>query len=226
MQPYFLPYIGYWQLMNVVDVYVVYDNIEYTKRSWLNRNRILVNGTDSYITIPLKKDSDYLSVNQRSLSEGSDRSKLLNQIKGSYLKAPYFRNIFPSIEEILMYPEDNLFKFIFHSIQKIVDLLHINTELIISSTIDIDHSVKGKNKVIAICKELRATEYYNTIGGQSLYDKKEFEQNGIKLLFVQARLAPYKQFNNAFVSGLSIIDILMFNPPNQIDKMLNEYNLL
>src|SRR4030042_5533275 len=92
MQPYFLPYIGYFQLMNAVDEFVIYDNIEFSKKGWINRNRILVNGKDSYITIPLKKDSDYLDVRDRYLAEtwSSEKIKMLKRIIGSYRKAPRF----------------------------------------------------------------------------------------------------------------------------------------
>ncbi len=69
MQPYFFPYIGYFQLINTVDEFVVYDNIEFTKKGWINRNRILVNGKDEYITLPIKKDSDFLHVKDRFLAE-------------------------------------------------------------------------------------------------------------------------------------------------------------
>src|SRR5689334_1147970 len=101
MQPYFFPYIGYFQLMNAVDEFVVYDNIEYTKKGWINRNRILEDGTDSYITIPLKKDSDYLDVRDRRLAESwpTEKRKMLNRIIQSYRKAPYFNSVYPMIEK-------------------------------------------------------------------------------------------------------------------------------
>ena len=130
MQPYFLPYIGYFQLLNAVDKYVIYDNIQFTKKGWINRNRILQNGKDALITITVEKDSDYLDVCQRLVSSGFDKRKLLNQIKESYRKAPYFNDVMPLIEDIVNYEDSNLFNYIYHSIVNICGYLKIDTELI------------------------------------------------------------------------------------------------
>ena len=225
MQPYFLPYIGYFQLLNAVDKYVIYDNIQFTKKGWINRNRILQNGKDTLITIPVEKDSDYLNIFQRSVSSGFDKKKLLNQIKESYRKAPYFNETMPLIEEIVNYSNNNLFNYIYHSIVKICGYLGIDTEFIVSSTISIDHSLKGQDKVIAICKVLNATEYYNAIGGKELYSASDFQEESIKLKFVSSNRVEYKQFANEFVPWLSILDVMMFNSTEEINIMLNEYEL-
>ena len=177
MQPYFIPYIGYWQLMAAVDEYVIYDNIQYTKKGWINRNRILQNGSDTYITLPLKKDSDYLDVVDRYISDTFDRKKLLNQIFSNYKKAPFFEETYELITDVVNYEENNLFRFIYNSIIMIKKHLDINTELIISSTLPVDHSLKGQDKVIDICKKLHATEYYNAIGGMELYSKEKFNKH-------------------------------------------------
>ena len=225
MQPYFLPYIGYFQLLNAVDKYVIYDNIQFTKKGWINRNRILQNGKDALITIPVEKDSDYLDVCQRLVSSGFDKRKLLNQIKESYRKAPYFNDVIPLIEEIINYEDSNLFNYIYHSIVNICGYLKIDTELIVSSTIDIDHSLKGQEKVIAICKALGATEYYNAIGGQELYSVADFRKENIQLNFVSSNLVEYKQFANEFVPWLSILDVMMFNSVDETVGMLEKYNI-
>ena len=221
-----MPYIGYWQLLAAVNTYVVYDNIQYTKKGWINRNRILLNGKDEYITIPLRKDSDYLNVDQRYLSDTFDRNKLLHQIVGAYHKAPYFRTFYPIVEDIINYAGNNLFQYLFHSIQSIKDILQINTNIVISSTIDIDHSLKGKDKVLALCKALKADTYINAIGGQELYDKDEFSQNIVDLHFLQTNKIEYPQFHNPFVPNLSIIDVLMFNSPEQTKELLTQYALI
>lgn len=226
MQPYFMPYIGYWQLMNAVDTYVVYDNIEYTKKGWFNRNRILLNGKDYLFTIPLKKDSDYLDVCERSVADDFKKEKLLNMFSEAYRKSPYYNNIYPEIEKMVLYSDTNLFKYIYNSICIVKEHLGIKTKIIISSSINIDHSLKGKDKVIAICKELGASKYYNAIGGQSLYDKTEFQNNGIDLKFLKPELTPYKQYKNDFVAGLSIIDVMMFNSTEEIKCLLDNYTLI
>ncbi|MDR1091885.1 MAG: WbqC family protein [Prevotella sp.] len=226
MQPYFLPYIGYFQLLNAVDKYVIYDNIQFTKKGWINRNRILQNGKDALITIPVEKDSDYLDIRDRSVSVGFDKKKLQNQIRESYRKAPYFNDVMPLIEEIINYDDHNLFGYVYHSIVKICDYMHIGTEIIISSTVDIDHSLKGQDKVIAICKALGATEYYNATGGRELYSVTDFGKENIKLNFVASDPIEYKQFANEFVPWLSILDVMMFNPVDKIKEMLENYKLI
>jgi len=228
MQPYFMPYIGYFQLINSVDQFIMYDNIQYTKKGWINRNRILTNGKDQLITLPIKKDSDYLDVVERELSEswGKDKNKILNVIKASYGKAPYFQETFELISKCLNNPEVNLFRFIYDSIILINDYLGIKTPIVISSTIDTDHALKSQDKVLSLCKEQNADIYINSIGGTELYNKEIFKQNQIKLNFIKSNPIQYKQFNNEFVPWLSIIDIMMFNPKEQIKEYLNNYALI
>ena len=129
MQPYFFPYIGYWQLLNAVDTFVIYDNIKYTKKGWINRNNYLLNGKLKTFSIPLKKDSDYLNIDDRYLFEGFDKNKLLNQIKGAYGKAPYFNSVFSLIKSIINYKERNLFSYIKNSIEAVYDYLNLNTNI-------------------------------------------------------------------------------------------------
>lgn len=225
MQPYFFPYIGYWQLINAADCFVVYDNIQYTKKGWFNRNRFLQNGKDEIFSIPLKKDSDYLNVDQRIIAENFDRRNLISRFQNAYAKAPYKKEIMPVIEHIINYEETNLFLYIYNSIKTICNLLEIKTPIIISSSVDIDHTLRSSNKVQAICKALNANCYINPEGGTALYDKEIFERDGIKLQFLKSNNIIYKQFNNDFVERLSIIDVLMFNSPEKVKEMLNEYEL-
>lgn len=229
MQPYFFPYIGYFQLMNAVDEFVVYDNIEYTKKGWINRNRILVNGKDAYITLPLKKDSDYLDIRQRSLADiwNNEKTSLLNRIKAAYQKAPQFSAVFPIIEGCLLFENDNLFQFLFHSLNQVKSYLGIHTPFRISSTIDIPHKLKAEHKVIAICKALKADYYLNSIGGVELYSVENFKEAGIDLHFFQTTHFQYPQFENPFIPFLSILDVMMFNSVSQIQQYLDKnYTLL
>jgi len=228
MQPYFFPYIGYFQLINSVDEFVIYDNIQYTKKGWINRNRILVNGKDQLITLPIKKNSDYLNVVERELSEswGKDKIKIINVIKSSYSKAPYFQETFELISKCLNNSEVNLFRFIYNSIVLINDYLEIKTPIVISSTIEADHTLKSQDKVLSLCKEQNTDIYINSIGGVELYDKEVFKQNNIELNFIKSNPIQYKQFNNEFVSWLSIIDVMMFNSKEQIKEYLNSYTLI
>lgn len=228
MQPYFMPYIGYFQLINSVDQFIIYDNIQYTKKGWINRNRILMNGKDQLITLPIKKDSDYLNVVERELSESwdKDKNKIINIIKSSYSKSPYFQEVFELLSKCLNNPEKNLFKFIYDSIVLINDYLAIKTPIVISSSINADHTLKSQDKVLSLCKAQKADVYINSIGGVELYDKAIFKQNGIKLNFIKSDPIKYKQFNNEFISWLSIIDVMMFNSKEQIQEYLNKYTLI
>lgn len=229
MQPYLFPYIGYFQLINTVDEFIIYDNIQFTKKGWINRNRILVNGVDAYITLSLKKDSDYLNIKDRFLSDDwtIERKKILNRITESYRKAPQFNFVYPILESILMYEERNLFAFIFNSLKEINLYLDIKTPLIISSSVPINHDLKSVNKVIEICKARKATTYINPIGGVELYNKKNFNNEGLELQFLKANNITYPQFKNDFVPFLSIIDVMMFNSLEDIKLIINkEYNLI
>lgn len=226
MQPYFMPYIGYFQLLNAVDKYVIYDNAKYTKKGWINRNRILQNNKDTLISISVEKDSDYLDIKDRSVADSFDKKKLINQIRESYRKAPYFEQVMPIVEDIINYEEKNLFLYIYNSIKEVCKYLNIHTEIIISSTIDVDQTLTGQDRVIAICKTLGAEDYYNAIGGQELYQPKDFEKEGINLRFLSSNLVAYKQFNDDFIPWLSIIDVMMFNSLAEIRDMLNEYKLI
>jgi transcriptional regulator NrdR family protein len=225
MQPYFLPYIGYFQLINAVDLFVLYDNIEYIKGSWINRNRICVEGHAKYITIPLERASDYSAVCTRSIANSFNRTKMISQISAAYKKAPHYKTIMPSVEKIILFESQSLFDYIHHSIIQMNNILEIDTEIVVSSTMPIDHSLKAEKKVIALCKELKAEEYYNPIGGMRLYDTAEFQNNGLVLKFLKSEIKPYEQSGKCFIPSLSIIDIMMNNSKDHIREMMGSYTL-
>ena len=212
MQPYFMPYIGYFQLIASVDLFIVYDNIKYTKKGWINRNRMLLNGKDDVFSLPLKKGSDSLHIEKRELAAKFDRNKLLNQFKGTYNCAPHFKVVYPILESIIQYEDHNLFRYIHHSIVLLCEQLGIKTEIKLSSEIAIEHELKGQDKVLELCKAIGADTYINPIGGSELYSKSIFSFHGINLQFISALPFEYAQFGEVFVPWLSIVDVLMFNP--------------
>ncbi|MCL6358885.1 WbqC family protein [Pectobacterium polaris] len=227
MQPYFFPYIGYFQLMAEVDVFVVYDNIKYTKKGWINRNRILLNGKDSTFSLPLKKDSDFLDVKDRVLSETFNRDDLINKIRGAYRRAPYFKNVFPLLENIINHRDDNLFNYILYSLESIKEYLGLTCDIKVSSSINIDHSLKSQDKVLAFGYALGAKSYSNPPGGISLYSQEAFSLHGMTLNFIQPNNIVYKQFDEPFVAWLSIIDVMMFNSSDEVLNLItNEYELI
>ncbi len=229
MQPYFFPYIGYFQLLNAVDIFVIYDNIQYTKKGWINRNRILVDKKVDYFTLPLKKNSDYLDIVEREISINwkKESIKSLNKIEQSYSKAPYFEETFDLIKHCFEYNEKNLFEFILFSTTQIINYLEIKTKIIKSSEININHDLKSEVKIIEICRKLNSNNYINPIGGLELYDKNNFKKESIDLQFLKSNDIKYKQFEIEFQQNLSIIDLMMFNSKEQIINLLNkEYKLI
>lgn len=222
MQPYFMPYIGYFQLMKAVDRYVVYDDVNYIKCGWVNRNNILINGEKKMFTITLKKASPNKLFNEIVI--GDDFGKLMKTLRINYSKAINFDETMTLMERIISFPDKQLAMFIANSFQEILKYLSIDTELLMSSSIIKDNSLRGKDKIIHMCKVLGADVYYNAIGGQNLYDKEEFKKQGIVLNFVDPVVQCYPQLHvNEFVSNLSMIDILMNNTKDDVNKLLDAY---
>ena len=228
MQPYLFPYIGYFQLINAVDKFVVYDNIQFTKKGWINRNRILVNKKDEYFTVPLKKDSDYLDIVQRELAVNSreERAKILRKITEAYRKAPHFQPVFQLVQDVFNQEEDNLFRFIYYSLMQTCSYLQLNTELIISSSLAVDPSLRSQAKVLAICQAIQADTYINPIGGTELYSKDTFAAHNIELGFIKSDEIVYKQFDHDFIPWLSIIDVMMFNEKEKIKQHLDAFTII
>jgi len=227
MQPYFFPYVGYWQLINAVDKYIIYDDVNFIKRTWINRNRILMNGEGKLITLQLHNASQNKLINEvEVLGNPISNKKLLKTLENCYKKAPYFSDAFLDIKSVITQEEKNLAKYLEFAIKKVCEYLSIDTELIVSSDIRKNNELRGQNKIIDICKALCADEYINAIGGQKLYSYSDFSTKGIGLKFLRTGDIKYTQFKSEFVPSLSIIDVIMFNEPRKINKMLDDYVLL
>jgi hypothetical protein len=228
MQPYFLPYIGYWQLMAAVDTFVVYDQIKYTKKGWINRNRMLLNGDAAMFSLPLAKASDELDVMQRELADSFDRRKLLAQLVGAYRKAPEFEAVLPLLERVVLHPAQNLFDYLWHSIREVAAHLGLETRLVRSSSLAVDPALKAQDKVLALCTAAGAQHYVNAIGGLELYQREAFGAHGLELQFLRSNWPAYAQFGSfAHVPWLSIVDVLMFNPLPQVQARLRtDFELL
>lgn len=228
MQPYFMPYIGYFQLMHMVDEFVIYDNIKYSKGGWIKRNRMLQNGKDAYFSLPIKKDSDFLDIDQRYLVDDFEKEaeRLLRRTEANYNKAPYFDDFFPVFQELIFCNEKNLFDYILNSILKVKEYLKIQTPIKIFSELDKEiQELKAEEKVIKACKALNATHYINSIGGVELYHPEHFRKENIELSFYKTNHFEYPQFDNTFIPALSILDVCMFNSIAQIQDYLNEYKI-
>jgi hypothetical protein len=224
MQPYLFPYIGYWQLINAVDCFVIYDDVSFIKQGFINRNNLLINGKCKLFTLELFGASSNKLINQVQVGENS--KKVIKTIKYGYSKAPYFEDTFPLIEDILNNDEKNLAAFLAQSLKNISEFLGIDTNFICSSEIEKDNSLRSQDKVIEICNKIGATMYINAIGGQKLYSKSAFKKEQIDLKFISTQAIKYGQYNNEFVPNLSIIDVMMFNSIEQIHSYLLRYNLV
>jgi len=220
MQPYFFPYLGYFQLIAAVDLFIVYDNIKYSKKGWINRNRLLLNGEDAVFSLPLKSGSDALDVRERELAADFNRDKLLHQFEGAYRRAPYFEPTYSLAERIIRYEDGNLFGFLHHSLVAMCEHLEITTQIRRSSDVAIDHRLKSQDKVLALCAAVGAEVYLNASGGRDLYSFDVFRARGVELAFLESRPFEYPQFGAAFVPWLSIIDVLMFNPLDAVQTCI------
>ena len=224
MQPYFLPYIGYFQLMNVVDKFILYDDVNYINRGWVNRNRILINGQPNLVTIPLIQATQNKLINEIEVSnEGKWKEKLLKKIRLAYAKAPFFKIVFPILEKIINTPEKKVSIFIAFSLRQINEYLELPTIIQETSTIYKNNNLKGQHRILDICMKENAQTYINPFSGKELYDKRLFKEKGVELFFLKPQIILYSQFKTPFVPFLSIIDVMMFNPINKIKQFLTEY---
>ena len=226
MQPYFFPYLGYWQLINAVDKYVVYDDVAFIKGGWINRNNILLNGKKFLITLPLDNPSSFRNINEITLIKNEIAvRKVLRTIESAYKKAPYFSIIMPIIEKLIL-NNSTIALLNYNAILEVNNYVGINTEIVLSSDLEKDNSLKAQDKVIHINKLLGSDTYINAIGGQNLYNEEEFKKNGLSLFFLKMGEVKYKQFGNEFIQGLSIIDVLMFNDIKTVKNYLDSYTLI
>lgn len=229
MQPYFFPYLGYWQHMNAVDEYVVYDDVNYINRGRINRNAILANGEIQNINLPLLGASQNKLINEIAVNTDPDlQKKLLRSIEHAYCKAPYYSSVLPMIRDIVTQTESNLAKYLMYSFQVIGDYLGITTNLRMSSELPKNCELRSYEKIIDICKILGGTEYYNSISGVPLYEqhRPEFEREGLELSFLKMKPIAYSQFKKEFVPNLSIIDLMMFQTQTECKQYLQEYELI
>jgi hypothetical protein len=224
MQPYLFPYLGYFQLIRAVDAFVVYDDVNYIKGGWINRNFILAGGDRQLITLPLQGSSPNQLINQ--VAVGNRQNKLIETIRHRYGKAPQFSAVYALVENILKQHEKNLARFLDYQLRQICDYLGLHPTWYVSSSLKKDNELRGQDKVLAICEELGATHYINVPGGKSLYDREAFASRGTQLSFVQPKAVAYRQFCNEFTPNLSIIDVMMFNDKAQCAKLLEEYELV
>ncbi len=250
MQPYFFPYIGYFQAIIGVDKYIIYDNLNFIKEAWMNRNGYLLKKWQSLLFYrTLKKKSSYKKIYEIELIESNNwRKKILHSIFLNYKKAKYFDEVYPLIEFVVNYPTSKLTELNYLSITQVCKYLRVTTAIEIGSEKYVDleskleRDVLDKNdfpgisitnlerktlRVLSICKNENADTFINSIGGRSLYSKQEFKKNGISLYFVNTNSdLIYNQLSKTFIPGLSIIDLIMNCGKEGSISYLNKYSLV
>ena len=229
MQPYLFPYLGYFQLINAVDYFVFYDDVNYIKQGWINRNKILVNGRDHIFTVPLKKASSFSLIKDTELHPAlfyKWKPKFLKSIEQAYKKAPFYKEILPIIEKILDTPGNSISILAEQSVMQIALYLNIKAEFRISS-VDFPETkgLEKADRLVEISRKTNTNNYINPIGGKELYEKSFFEDKGVQLDFIKSTPVEYKQFKNEFIPWLSIIDVLMFNSIEETKGFLNQFEL-
>ena len=226
MQPYLYPYIGYFQLISAVDKFVLADTYQYTKQTWINRNRLVFNGEIDYFNIPVSKPSVRSQISEIQISDTYSPSKLYNKIEMNYEKTQGWKDFSDNLHEVLHKSTTDLYDLIEYSVRTLTTILEINTEICRISDLQIQGNISGEERVIAICKTLGATQYINLPGGVDLYSNKAFEMNGIELLFLHPILKDYQQKLREFESHLSILDVgFSIGKQELIDTHLQSYKL-
>ncbi|WP_208420027.1 WbqC family protein [Paraflavitalea devenefica] len=226
MQPYFFPYIAYYQMVKAVDRFVFYDDVNYIKGGWINRNRILINGIPSYINVIMKNASPFKHIDEIIVNDRIQwKDKLLKSIRLNYAKAPFLKEVFPLVASVVYIKSNRLVDYSRKSIEEVMAYLEIKKDFVESSKIYNNAHLKSIERILDICRQSNSTEYINLIGGRSLYNKELFKEHGVDLFFIDSGIVTYPQFKRYFVPHLSIIDVLMFNPKEQVINMLDKYRL-
>lgn len=224
MQPYFFPYIGYFQLMNAVDLFIFYDDVQYMKNGWINRNRIAVGDEPKWITLPVTRTGLHTNINERDYVHDSNSvASLKRRVRASYECFPHFDATFGLFSEILDFEDSNVARFNANLLRRVGNVLEIRCDYAASSAIDVSSKSKGQERVIALCKSVGATHYVNPVGGLALYQHAAFAKEGIELSFLETRATPH-----SFTQGpqhLSILDRLMRLGPLGCEQLLPEYVL-
>ncbi len=227
MQPYFLPYIGYFQLMAAVDKFIVFDDVNFINRGWINRNRLLLNGDAHMFTVPLRSASQNRLICEIELAdEYGWQEKLLRTIRQAYGRAPFYAQVSVLLESLLNYPSIRLDEFLLNSLREIVRYLSLEVKIVSTSRIYNNAHLKGQERILDICRQERADVYINPIGGVNLYDRTSFSNQDLSLYFLRSRPISYSQGKGDHVPWLSIMDVLMFNEPAAVRRLLTEMDFV
>ncbi len=227
MQPYVFPYLGYFHLIDASSLFVFYDDVHYIKGGWINRNRILMNGSDCLFTVPLSNASPNSLINETRLAvDDRWREKFRRTLTQAYQKAPYFSQVMPLVTSVFAESHCSVSDLAIRSMVQVCDYLGITFNYTRSS--DCSPESKGMDKadrLIEIVKAHGYKRYVNAAGGDKLYAKEYFESKGVELGFIESLPVEYRQHSNKFVPWLSIIDVMMFNDVGAIREFQKRYRI-
>lgn len=227
MQPYLFPYIGYFQLIACSDSFVLFDNVNFIKKGWINRNRIIVDQQEKLFTIPLGKISQNKLISEFHIHDWEEsRKSFLHLIEQGYRKAPFFEETWPVLTESLNISDDQLVAVIKNTLRVFCEYLNITTPIFVASEIQGISELKGEDKIIDILSHFEVKTYVNPPGGRELYSQEKFKENNLNLKFLKLPLAKeYSQLSNKFIPYLSIIDLVMNVDRNLLINMVRSYEL-
>lgn len=224
MQPYFFPYIGYYQLAYEAEKFVFLDDVNFIKKGYINRNAILLQGRRHDFSVPVTKISQNRHINDHNYT--GNFSQFLSLIEQVYKKSPFFADVFPIVQSVALNPDQNVARKNANSIACVFSYLGIERDFIFSSDMDLNVEYKSQDRILALCQKVGINCYRNAIGGQALYDKKIFAEKSIDLKFIETKIQSYQQVSANFVPYLSIIDVLMHCDKRAVSHLLTEYSLV
>jgi hypothetical protein len=228
MQPYFLPYIGYFQLMSAVDKLVLLDDVNYINRGWINRNRVAVNGEPYWLTLPLAKASQNRLINEiEIIDDPAWKRKTMRTVELSYHNSAFANQALPLFSEILQESRGRLSTFLFFQLRRVADYIGLDVKIEPTSTKYPKEGRTGQDRILDICRREGAISYVNLPGGRSLYDPQTFAEAGIKLLFIAPNLdALALRHGGQEGPSLSILDLLMHNSAATIRESTRNVSFL
>ncbi len=210
MQPSYLPWLGYFDLFLKSDLFLVYDNVQFDKDGWRNRNRIKTPNGPQWLTVPvLTKGQDWPTNKEIKINNKEPwKRKHLNGLKMNYAKAPHFQEIYALFEPIYAQEWESLLDLNMACIRTMNDYLGITTPFQFSSDLNLDLPEEKNQKLIEICKHLKADQFYEPEGGKGYIDAECFKSQGIDLTFQNFQHPVYPQLHGPFVPFLSTVDLL------------------
>lgn len=228
MQPYFFPYIGYFSLIENVDHFMIFDDTQYVKKSWMSRNRLLntSNGCPFYVHAEIQKPVYKARLNEVLLAGGDQwKLKILEQLKNYKRIAPFYDEVKEMITDLLLSNQSKgLSEFCISSIRYLVSYLSIETEITIYSEENpqLENEPEASTWGLETAKAMKASKYVNSPGGVEFILPEPFSEAGIKLGFIEPKLEAYKQGGGGFIPYLSILDVLLFNGPERTLDMIKK----